>query len=173
MGKWFPAGWPSPACQAAQFVILAAILGVLALVVGESLPRRWFHYDSAFFRSHAWEKDGAIYEEKLKIRKWKDHMPDNSKIFPFLFRKKVVNFHDPDYSKRLLQETCVAEAVHWALIALSPLFLVLMEPFYNVVAFLLYICPGNLPFIAIQRYNRPRLAAIYERQLRWQREEAH
>ena len=74
---------------------------------------------------------------------------------------------------RLLQETCVAETVHWALIALSPLFLVLMEPVYNVIACLLYICPGNLPFIAIQRYNRPRLAAIYERQLRWQREEAH
>ena len=80
------------------------------------------------------------------------------------------NFHDAAFSLRLLQETCVAETVHWLLILFSPAFVIFMKRGYGAVFCLLYIL-GNLPFIVIQRYNRPRLAAIYARQLRLQERE--
>ena len=57
-----------------------------------------------------------------------------------------------------MQETCVAECVHWVLLFLSPVFLVTMARPYSVVAAVLYAL-SHIPFIMIQRYNRPRLLA--------------
>ncbi len=164
---FFPA-WPAFWRQAALFVVCAAALGVLALILGELLPRRWFRHDNPFFRSRPWEDGGRLYDRLFRVKKWKDKLPDNSRIFPWVYKKKVLDFHDPAQSLRLLQETCVAEAVHWALIALSPLFFWVLEPTYALVWGLIYVALGNLPFIVIQRYNRPRLARIYERQLKYQ-----
>ena len=168
MPSFIPASWPHFWQETVLFLLFVIALGLLALVLGEALPRRWFRYDSPFFRSRPWEKNGQIYDTILHVKKWKDKAPDNSRIFPWLFKKKVMSFHDPALSLRLLQETCSAEAVHWALTALSPLLFAFLDPIYALVYGLLYDLIGNLPFIVIQRYNRPRLALIYQRQLRFQ-----
>ena len=118
-----------------------AALGVAAHPLGQALPRKWFCAEKAPWRSAPWEKGGRIYL-KLGIRKWKDHLPDMSRLMPDMVRKDLGS--DPAV---LVQETCVAECVHWALTLLSVV--------YNVL--------GNVSFIVIQRYNRPRLQKLAEK----------
>ena len=115
-----------------------AALGVAAHPLGQALPRKWFCAEKAPWRSAPWEKGGRIYL-KLGIRKWKDHLPDMSRLMPDMVRKDLGS--DPAV---LVQETCVAECVHWALTLV-----------YNVL--------GNVSFIVIQRYNRPRLQKLAEK----------
>ena len=87
-----------------------------------------------------------------------------SRYIPHTFRKKMGVMRSPDHIEGLIRETCVAELVHVVLILLSPVFLVLLPKGWNWICMLLYDLFGNLPFILIQRYNRPRLIVLMERQ---------
>lgn len=145
------------------FAFIVVIIGALAFLGGEMLPRKNFDYSAFPYRPFAWEKEGKIYE-KLRIRRWKDHLPDMSKHVKTMFAKELISPRDPEYTRRLILETCVAELTHDVLILLSPIFPHYMTGVWADVAMLLYAV-GNLPFILIQRYNRPRLVKLMEKQL--------
>ena len=102
------------------FVVTAGIIGILAHILGEKLPRAKFDPEKFPYAPYAWEKDGKVYE-KLGIAKWKDKMPDKSK-FAFAQNKTVRKSVGGDVSgahfELLARETCVAEAVHWALLVI-------------------------------------------------------
>ena len=66
----------------------------------------------------------------------------------------------------LIAETCVAECVHWALMLLSLGIFFFWRGAWAVVFWLVYNLLGNLPFIIIQRYNRPRLVMLEQRRKR-------
>ena len=145
------------------FAFIAAVVGALAFLGGELLPRKNFDYTTFPYRPYHWERNGEIYE-KLHIRAWKDRVPDMSRQVKTMFAKKLVNPRDPEYTRRLILETCVAELVHRVLFLLSPIFAQYMTGVYADLAMLVYAL-GNLPFILIQRYNRPRLVRLMEKQL--------
>ena len=74
----------------------------------------------------------------------------------------------------LVQETCVAEVVHTASILLGLGALWLWPGWGGVVLWLIWFLLANLPFILIQRYNRPRLMRLHALlQRREQRKGAH
>ncbi len=148
-----------------------AFVGILAHAVGERLPRERFDPAGRFFAGFAWEKNGLVYE-RLGIRRWKDRLPDMSRIDGRMRPKRLRTVRDREEVLRLLRETCVAESVHWGLILLSPVLLLLWPGRGGVRLLLADIFLGNLPFILIQRYNRPRLAALYRRLCR-ERKETH
>lgn len=131
-----------------------AVLGVAAHPLGQALPRKWFCAEKAPWRSAPWEKGGRIYL-KLGIRKWKDHLPDMSRLMPDMVRKDLGS--DPAV---LVQETCVAECVHFCLGLLSLGAFALCRSGWMVCIVAVYILLGNLPFQIIQRYNRPRLLRL-------------
>ena len=131
-----------------------AALGVAAHPLGQALPRKWFCAEKAPWRSAPWEKGGRIYL-KLGIRKWKDHLPDMSRLMPDMVRKDLGS--DPAV---LVQETCVAECVHFCLGLLSLGAFALCRDGWMVCIVAVYILLGNLPFQIIQRYNRPRLLRL-------------
>lgn len=138
-----------------------AVVGILAHVVGEALPRRWFHWDRFPYRAWVWEREGNAYEA-LGIRRWKDRLPDKSKHTKRTFTKQMRGHQGGDGLLRFVQETCVAECIHWILIFLSlPLYMFVPTPLGLVVTVLYAL--SNLPFILIQRYNRPRLLRILRR----------
>lgn len=140
-----------------------ALIGILAHVLGEALPRRWFHWDRFPYRAFSWEREGRIYEA-IGIRRWKDHLPDKSKHTKKTFTKQMKGHDSIDGLVRFLQETCVAECVHWCLLLLSfPLFSYVPTVFGAAVTALYAL--SNLPFIMIQRYNRPRLLRLLNRRL--------
>lgn len=156
-----------------RFVIPVGVIGILAHVIGEALPRRWFDASRFPYRAYAFERNGRFYEA-LGIRKWKNVLPDKSRIAPGTYRKAIhgsAQQHSAAHMERLLQETCVAECVHWALLVISPILLFTMESPAAYVMTPLYGL-SNLPYIMIQRYNRPRLAVLSARMPRKAQEAA-
>lgn len=144
-------------------IFIVIVIGSMAYPFGQLLPRKSFDYNAFPYTPFKFERDGKIYL-KLKIQMWKDKVPDMSLYFRHSFRKKITVFRDPDYIDMLIRETCVAEFVHFMLILISPVFLVFLEEYIGWIIMLLYIV-GNIPFIMIQRYNRPRLVGIMRKLL--------
>ena len=68
--------------------LYAAALGILAHPVGQALPRRWFDPYQAPYRCRDWEQGGRVYN-KLHIRRWKDRLPDMSRLMPDMVKKKL------------------------------------------------------------------------------------
>jgi len=147
--------------------ILYSIVYILCLCVGVFVfgriyPREWLRIDRFPFRCYGIEDEGRIYN-RIGIMRWKTKLPDISVIITrfipdFMPRKRL------DGSEKLsvlIEETCIAEMTH-ALAA--------------VLGFgCVYICDGiggwiiswlfllaNLPFIIMQRFNRPRLMKAEE-----------
>ena len=138
------------------------ITGVIGFFVGRLLPKKWFRADLFPYRSYKFEQDGRIYD-KLHIRKWQSKLLDMSKILPFMMPAKNLS---GDYKKRLprmVQETCVAEMIHSILCITGLRCLKLYPGIGGVIIVILYIVFFNLPFIIIQRYNRPRLIKLTQR----------
>ena len=139
------------------------VLGAANFLLGRLLPKRWFRYDAFPFRSFAFEREGRIYE-RLRIKRWQNKVPDMSRLFARLMpAKRLKGRPDEATLTVMLQETCVAEAVHWGLSAAGLLCLRLWRGLWGAAVSLAYFLLGNLPFILIQRYNRPRLAGLLER----------
>lgn len=142
-------------------VLYFAILGIGAHFIGEALPRHWFHHDRFPYRTWGWEKNGLIYK-KLRIDAWKDRVPDMSRIMKKMVPKRVGKCPKAADVWRLVQETCVAEIVHLALCITAPVIYFFWWNGWGVLCASLVIV-GNIPFIFIQRYNRPTLVSLARR----------
>lgn len=139
----------------ALLYLLAMYIGVF--LIGRLWPRKYIWETRFPFKSLPFEQEGAIYN-KLHILKWKTKLPDASMILGRLFPRWIPQKRIEKASKVpvLIKETCVAEATHVAATILG----------FGCVWF----WPGaggwclaaagvifHLPFILMQRYNRPRL----------------
>lgn len=139
---------------AAGYLVL---LGILSHFIGNALPRDRFDPKAFPYRECGWEK--GLYA-RLKISVWKDRLPDMSRYCSDMRRKTVTPAMNAEEIKALVQETCVAECVHWGLILLSPGVLLLCSGWPGQILFWADILLLNLPFILIQRYNRPKLMVL-------------
>lgn len=110
-------------------------------------------------------EDGTWYRRWLRIHRWKDKLPEAGD----LFRGGVSKRHLPSYDSSGLQlfvrETRRAELAHWWALGCGPLF-ILWNPPLAAGLLVTYSVAVNLPFIAIQRYNRVRLQALLARRSR-------
>lgn len=137
------------------------LLGIASHYVGELLPRRWFHWDRFPYRSWKWEREGKIYD-RIYIRAWKDHMPDISRVMKDMIPKRVGVCPTSEEVLILVKETCVAELIHWALCLCAPVIYLFWHNGIGVLLTWVFII-GNLPFVLIQRYNRPALVRLADR----------
>lgn len=142
-------------------LLFSILNGILSHIIGERLSRDKLRWDSFPYQSLPFEKGGRLYK-RLGIHRWKDHLPDMSRIAHDMVQKKLGFSRDPDHVLRLIQETCVAELVHVLLIIVSPVLLLFTEGTGSVFLTVFYAAT-NLPFIMIQRYNRPKLVHLYHR----------
>ena len=62
--------------------------------------------------------------------------------------------------RTMIRETCTAELVHNLLNIAGLWLLNLWDGIGGVVMYLVYVLLGNIPFILVQRYNRPRLKVL-------------
>ena len=130
-----------------QCACYLAGLGVLSFVLGRLVPKTWFDYTRFPYRAYAFERDGKVYES-LGIARWQSRVPDMSRLFPRLMPpKKMPPRPDAQTLLVMIRETCAA---FWPGV-------------WGIVLYLVYAIFGNLVFIIIQRYNRPRLVRLYER----------
>jgi glycosyl-4,4'-diaponeurosporenoate acyltransferase len=100
--------------------------------------------------------------ERAGVRRWKDVLPDGGSIGSLGFPKRSLASRDMEYLERFATETLRAEAIHWT----GMLGALALPPIWGWGAGgLLAIawCAVDAPFIAVQRYNRARLARIAKR----------
>lgn len=141
-------------------LLYLALLGILCFPIGRLLARIPFSAEAFPFRALPLEREGKLYE-KLGIRIWQNRLPDISKWFPGIVpRKEIPKRPDADTLRRMINETCVAELTH-ALLCLAGIGLLKIWPgIGGILLFILDVLAGNLPFLLIQRYNRPRLQKL-------------
>ena len=138
--------------------ILAAcwlVIGLGTGLVGHRLPLRCLDHDTWITRARKFERGGRFYES-LRIRSWKDRLPEGGATFrDGVSKAHLIGRSDADL-ERFAAETRRAEYVHWANAAAGPLFAVFL-PVWIVVVMTAFGLAVHLPFVAIQRYNRARL----------------
>ena len=144
-------------------ILYMGFLGVAAYPVGRLISKYDPDPESFLFREQAWELGGKIYE-KLNIKKWQNRIPDISQVLGRLMPKKKLGIGiTAEKVGIMIRETCTAEAVHNLLNIAGLRLLSLWSGVGGVVIYLIYFLLGNLPFILVQRYNRPRLIQLQHR----------
>lgn len=145
-------------------IIFTAISGFLAHIFGLVFPKKLLKYDKFPFRERKFEAGGSFYN-KFHISKWIAKAPDMSRIVPYMFKKKLDREMTPEHIFKYINETCLSELVHYLLILASPVLLFTVRGRRGFIFMLIYaFC--NVPFIIIQRYNRPKLVRLYRRQIK-------
>lgn len=148
-----------------QVVVLDVLVwAAWSVVVGygaHRLPGHRLAHDGPLSRLRPWERDGRVYE-RIGIRRWKDRLPDFGGLFPGgVSKRSLISRSTPDLV-RLTAETRRAELVHWAVPAVTPVFL-LWNPAPLFGAMVAYAVLSNVPCLVVQRYNRGRLRRMLDR----------
>lgn len=141
---------------------------LIGLVSGYVLHRvhvSQFTEERRLTRLRRWEDGGRWYQRRLRIRAWKDLLPEKGDLFEGGFSKRHLDDRSSEHLERFVAETRRAETVHWANLASGPLFLIWCRPTIGA-AMIAFGVVAHLPFIVIQRYNRGRLLAILGRRER-------
>ena len=131
---------------------------VMRLIVGFVIPRITgyrFDYRKSWFQPKKWES--SLYR-KLKVKQWKGHLPTYA---PGQFSLKT------NSTLQVIQNMCGAEVVHELIMVLSFLPLLLFPVFGEFAVFFITSLLSALfdsIFVIAQRFNRPRLVQIYEKQ---------
>ena len=142
-------------------VLYVGTIGLFSNVAALFIRRDKLREDRFPFKLYGWEKNGRVYD-KLAIRKWKNHVPDVSRVFKPLMPKRVTAGTKVGDLTMLIKECCVAELIHVALMILSAAVLMICPGAEGLILYLLCLLI-NLPFILIQRYNRPQLQVAVRR----------
>ena len=114
-----------------------------------------FDYRHVWFQPRTWE---PAFHRMLHVRSWKGKLPTYA---PGQFSLKNHALH------RIIQNMCGAELVHEIIMVLSFLPLLTVPLWGEFGVFLMTSLLAALfdgIFVIAQRYNRPRLVRIYERQ---------
>jgi glycosyl-4,4'-diaponeurosporenoate acyltransferase len=128
------------------------------------LPRRRVDRDGPLTRLRPWERDGRVYE-RLRIRRWKDRLPELGAAFRGGVSKRSLPSGRTDGVARFAAETRRAEIVHWAIPLATPAF-ALWNPAWLLAAMASYAVLANLPCLLVQRYNRGRAQRVLARRAR-------
>lgn len=142
--------------------LYCALAGVTGFIFGRLISKVSFSAEKGWFRCFPFEKNGLIYE-KLRIRKWQAKVPDMSRILPLLMPPKNLS---GDFEQRLptmIRETCVAELTHIVVSILGLACVWIWPGIGGGIVTAVFIIFLNLPFILIQRYNRPRLVRLQKK----------
>jgi glycosyl-4,4'-diaponeurosporenoate acyltransferase len=144
---------------------ISAVWPVLYLVAGflaHRLPSHALRPDGWLFRERPWERGGRFYDRRFNIRRWKDRLPEAGAFFRGGFSKRSLQPGDASHVGAFVRETCRAELGHWCTVFLTLTFF-LWLPWWIAVFMPPLGLAGNLPCIAVQRYNRPRLRQLKRR----------
>ena len=144
-------------------IITVVIIDALTATIARLLPARFAKYEQRIFRVSIKEKR---FYEKIKIKKWKDKVPEIGHFTGFR-KNKILQPKSIEYLERFLLEICYGEIGH----ALSCLtgFLILLLAFLKIewIAFTVPVAIINmllnLPSLFILRYNSYKLVILLKR----------
>lgn len=136
-------------------------LHMLAVYISHKTPITVYAQHQKWFRLRAWEQGGTVYKRWFFIHRWKHRLPDGGQINEHGFAKLRMESSQMPYLEKFLLETMRAETIHWMGLG-SLLVFLLLHPFPLNVVLIVLLSGLDIPFIVIQRYNRPRLQRILE-----------
>ncbi|MDT9024386.1 MULTISPECIES: glycosyl-4,4'-diaponeurosporenoate acyltransferase CrtO family protein [Rossellomorea] len=113
---------------------------------------------SPLFHPLEMEAGGGIFEF-LKIKKWKEYIPDAGRWFRGGVNKNEIGLTSHQGRITFLYELTRAELSHWLQMIPAPFFFILNNGVESWIMFL-YGISFNLPLILVQRYNRMRIVKI-------------
>lgn len=143
-------------------LIFLTAIGIISFFLGRLLLKGWFHYDRFPYKAFAFERGGELYI-RLGVRRWKEQFPDMSVILPKLIpSKKLPSKPTAAMIEAMIRETCVAEWTHKLLALVGFGCTWIWKGVGGWTISLLYAL-GNIPYVIIQRYNRPKLLRLMER----------
>ena len=152
-----------------QTIVLDVVAwGVFHSVTGYAAHRlddRRLARDGWLLRPRAFEAGGRWYRRRLRIDRWKDRVPEAGDLFRGGTSKRQLPSYDAAGLRLFVRETRRAELAHWWALSCGPVF-ALWNPPLAAVLLMGYGVLVNLPFIAIQRYNRFRTEPLIERRAR-------
>lgn len=122
------------------------------------LPLERLRRDGWLLRQRRFERSGRLYRNVLRIRRWKDHLPEAGALFAGGISKRHLTVD----LGRFVAETRRAERGHWLALAGIPVF-ALWNPPVGLLLMAAYGVLVNAPFIAVQRYNRQRAQRLLTR----------
>lgn len=123
------------------------------------IPIGFFKKDLIGFRIARWEKDGVLWNNIFRVKKWKKHLIDGSSIVKQSYNKRNLRGNQKHELAHFAAETKRAELTHWLLIPPAILFFI-WNPLWAGWVMVAYALIANLPFIITQRYNRARIEKI-------------
>jgi glycosyl-4,4'-diaponeurosporenoate acyltransferase len=138
------------------------LIGLVSGFWFHRMPLERFEHDGWITRARGFESGGRWYQRRLRIRRWKDRLPEKGDLFRGGFSKRHLTDRSTPHLRRFVAETRRAELVHWSNLAAGPLFLVWCPALLGGVMIVFGVV-AHLPFITVQRYNRERLTAILAR----------
>ena len=151
--------------QLPTLLVDVAAWGVFHAATGygaHRLPASRLEHDGWLLRPRAFEAGGRWYRRRLHVDRWKDRVPEAGALFQGGVSKSRLPARHEAGLRLFVRETRRAELGHWAAMACGPVF-VLWNPPLPAALLVTYGVLVNLPFIAIQRYNRFRTQALLVR----------
>ena len=143
-------------------IAICGIMSAIITVITRVLPSRIFSPFRRRFK--VYESENTIYN-KLKVKKWKDKIPELGKLGGFA-KNKISEPNNPKYIFKFLTEMCIAEALHFYSIVAGLLVFIFLPQEYilsiSLPVFILNTLLHGMPII-VQRYLRPKFLKIYKR----------
>jgi glycosyl-4,4'-diaponeurosporenoate acyltransferase len=144
-------------------LLLANVAGAAAIhtttgYAAHRLPLARLQRDGWLLRPRRLEDGGRLYSRRLRIRAWKDHLPEAGALFQGGVSKRRLTVD----LERFVAETRRAEIAHWLALAGTPV-VALWNPPIGVALMAVYAVAANVPCIAVQRFNRQRAQRVVAR----------
>ncbi|MDI6619617.1 MAG: hypothetical protein QME45_13335 [Clostridiales bacterium] len=137
-------------------IALFLLLSIIISFICAKIPRKIFSYKRWIFRERKWEKSGAVYQKIFRVRAWKRVLPELSDFIKSIMPKKYIKEFSSAYLSKYIMESCRAEFTHWNIIISSFVFSLWCDLERSMMMVTIAVVL-NMPYIIIQRYNRPRV----------------
>jgi len=152
-------------------VALVMLVDAIVATVARLLPKACAEHTKKIFVVSAKEK---LFYEKLKIRKWKDFVPEIGQFTGFR-KNKIAEPKNIEYLERFLLEACYGEIGHFfsAILGFVILLLFPIKAYWLNIAIPVAIVNAfmNAPSFIILRYNSYKLKILWQNLLRKQKRE--
>jgi glycosyl-4,4'-diaponeurosporenoate acyltransferase len=137
------------------------IFSLIITYLSNRMPDSFYSRDSWLLRQREWEKRGEFYQRIFRVKVWKKLLPELGDIVKSVFPKKRIKEYTREYLQKYIFESCKSEVTHWSII-FSTLSFFLWSEFEPAMMIVILAIILNLPYIIIQRYNRPRIMVMVE-----------
>ena len=135
------------------------INSIFCTYLGQKLPARLCSINNWLFKERRWERGGNFYERVFKVKLRKTLLPEVGDFVRSVFAKKHLWYFTREYLTKYLMESCRAELTHWIII-FSTFFFSLWNTIAATLDVFWFSVVLNMPYIIIQRYNRPRIRRL-------------